>query len=183
MMSREELLSIVKKYNSNKNLVKHMIAVEHAMRYLARHFNEDEDKWAMAGLLHDLDYEETKNNFEKHGFITVEILKELGIDDEEVLYAITAHPGHVERKTLMDKCLYATDPLTGLIVASALMHPSKKLAGLDVSFVMRRFKEKRFAAGANRDQIKSIEETGLSLEEFIGIVLKAMQDNHEELGL
>ncbi len=182
-MERDKLLKLVKKHNKNKNLVKHMIAVEYGMQYLAKYFGEDEEKWAMAGLLHDLDYEYTKDQFDKHGFKTIEILKEEGIEDEEILYAIKAHPGHVERKSLMDKCLYAVDPLTGLIVASVLMHPSKKLAGVDVFFIMRRFKERRFAAGANRDQIKSIEETGITLEEFIQIVLKAMQENHEELGL
>ena len=183
MFDRSFYLELVKKYNKNENLVKHMIAVEYAMRYLAKHFNENEERWGIAGLLHDLDYEYTKKKPQKHGYKTAEMLEREGFDDDEILYAIKAHPGHEERKSLMDKCLYASDPLTGLIVAATLMHPSKKLNGIDVDFVLRRFKEKRFAAGANRDQIKSIEETGLSLEEFIRIVLKAMQEHHEELGL
>ena len=138
--------------------------------------------WGLAGLLHDLDYDETHRDMKKHGYKTVEILKEYGIPDT-VLHAILAHPGHVERKTLMDKALYASDPVTGLIVAAALVHPEKKLEPLDVSFIMRRFKEKHFAKGANRDQIKSCEEMGLSLEEFLDIALKAMKRISKELGL
>ncbi len=181
MIARKEALQLVKQHVSNKNLVKHMIAVEGVMRVLARRFNEDEETWGCAGLLHDLDYTETVDDFSRHGFRTVEILREYDVP-EEVLQAIKSHPGHVPCESLMDKALYAVDPLTGLIVAAVLMHPEKKLSALDVDFIRRRFKEKRFAAGANREQIRSCSEMGLELEEFIEFGLKGMCEVSDELG-
>jgi len=181
-MQREEALDLVKGRLKNKNLVKHCLAVEVCMRKLAQEFGENQDLWGLAGLLHDLDYEETKDDFSQHGFVTAEILKERDIN-AEVIEAIKSHPGHIERKTKMAKALYAVDPLTGLIVASALMHPEKRLEALDVQFVLNRFKEKSFARGANREQIKSCGELGLSLEKFIDISLKAMKEISRELGL
>ncbi|MEW6686642.1 MAG: phosphohydrolase, partial [Candidatus Edwardsbacteria bacterium] len=127
-------------------------------------------------------YDETVNDFQRHGLVTAEILKEHNLE-EKIIYCIKAHPGHVEAKSLMDKALYAVDPLTGLIVASALMHPSKKLKEVDVQFVLNRFGEKRFAAGANREQIKSCEQFGLSLNEFVRICLEAIQGIDVELEL
>ncbi len=187
MLSRDDALKLVKQHVSNRNLVKHMIAVEAVMRVLARHFKQDEEVWSLAGLLHDLDYAETVDDFERHGFRTAEILSDKGLP-EEILSAIRSHPGHLPRETLpretlIEKALYAVDPLTGLIVAAALMHPEKKLAALDVDFVLRRFKEKRFAAGADRDQIRSSSEFGLELEEFLGLGLKGMSQVADELGL
>jgi len=182
MLSRDDALKLVKQHVSNRNLVKHMIAVEAVMRVLARHFKQDEEVWSLAGLLHDLDYAETVDDFERHGFRTAEILSDKGLP-EEILSAIRSHPGHLPRETLIEKALYAVDPLTGLIVAAALMHPEKKLAALDVDFVLRRFKEKRFAAGADRDQIRSSSEFGLELEEFLDLGLKGMCQVADELGL
>lgn len=181
-MNREEALELIRSYVKNKNLIKHMLATETCMRELAKHFGEDEELWGLTGLLHDLDYDKTVNDFSRHGFLTAEILSEKGVD-EQILHAIKAHPGHIERESKLDKALYAVDPLTGLIVASALMHPDKKLESLDKDFVLRRFKEKRFAAGANREQIKTCSELGLSLEEFIEIALRGMKRIAEELGL
>ncbi|TKJ41131.1 phosphohydrolase [candidate division LCP-89 bacterium B3_LCP] len=181
MLSRDEALQLVKKHVPNKNLVKHMIAVEGVMRRLAGRFGEDAEVWGLAGLLHDLDYMETVDNFDRHGFRTVEILEDADVPSE-VLHAIKAHPGHVQRETDMDKALYAIDPLTGLIVAAVLMHPEKKLSALDVEFVTRRFKEKRFAAGANREQISSCSDLGLELGEFIQYGLDGMRDFASELG-
>ena len=182
MLSRDDALKLVKQHVSNRNLIKHMIAVEAVMRVLARHFKQDEEVWGLAGLLHDLDYAETVDDFERHGFRTAEILSDKGLP-EEILSAIRSHPGHLPRETLIEKALYAVDPLTGLIVAAALMHPEKKLAALDVDFVLRRFKEKRFAAGADRDQIRSSSEFGLELEEFLDLGLKGMCQVADELGL
>jgi putative nucleotidyltransferase with HDIG domain len=181
-MTREEALKLVKGYVPAKNLVKHMIATEGCMRRLAHHFGEDEEIWALAGLLHDLDYEETKDDFPRHGLRTVEILSEMDID-ERVLQAIKAHPGHIPAETKMDWALYAVDPLTGLIVAATLMHPSRDLTQVDTEFVMRRFKEKRFAAGANREQIKECAKLALSIEEFIRLCLEGMREVKNELGL
>jgi putative nucleotidyltransferase with HDIG domain len=181
-MEREEALELMKKHVSNKNLRKHCLAVEAGMRVLARKLGENEGKWALVGLLHDLDYDETKDNPEKHGFITMELLADKRLEDD-ILYAIKAHPGHFERKSLMDKALYALDPLTGLIVAAALMHPSKKLNQVDSTFVLRRFNEKSFARGANREEIKTCEEMGIPLEEFVQVCLEGMQKISEDLGL
>ena len=181
-MTREEAYELAKSRLKNRNLFKHVLAVEAVMRALARHFGEDEERWGLAGLLHDLDYEETKDDPERHTLVTAELLQNYDAD-EEIVHAIKAHNNRVPRESLMDKAIYAADPVTGLIVAAALMHPSKKLAGIDVPFVLRRFKEKRFAAGANREQIRSCEEIGLSPEEFLDIALRAMQGISEDLGL
>lgn len=180
-MTRDEALELVKSKIKNDRLVKHCLAVEAAMRRLAKHFNEDEEHWGLTGLLHDLDYEITADDFSKHGLTTAEMLE--GKVDEDIIYAIKAHPGHVEAKSKMDISLYAIDPLTGLIVAACLMHPKKDLTYLDTSFVMRRFKEKSFARGADREQIKVCERLNISLEEFVSLVLEAMQGIHRELGL
>jgi len=152
------------------------------MRKLAERFNEDPEKWALAGLLHDIDYEKTMDHPERHGLEAMNILKGK-IEDEDILHAIRAHAYREDPKSKMAWALYAADPLTGLIVAAALMHPSKKLEGVDLDFLKRRFKEKRFAAGANREQIKKCENLGISLEEFMSICLQAMQGISEELGL
>ncbi len=181
-MEREEALSLVKAHIKNKNLRKHCFAVEAVMRKLARHFGEDMELWGLAGLLHDLDYDETAKDMAHHGYKAVEMLQDYGLP-QELTHAILAHPGHVERESLIDKALYCADPVTGLIVAAALIHPSKKLASLDVGFLMNRFKEKHFAKGANRDQIKACQELGLSLEEFMGIALEAMKGISKELDL
>jgi len=181
-MTRDEALQLVKEKVSNKNLRKHMLATEAVMRKLAKRFEEDEEIWGLTGLLHDLDYDQTADDFPKHGILTAEMLEETDLP-EEAIYAIKSHPGHFPRKSRLDQALYAVDPTTGLIVAAALMHPSKKLENVDLDFVQRRFKEKRFAAGADRDQIRSCQDFGLSLEDFISLSLEAMQEISEPLGL
>ena len=181
-MTEAEALKLVKSKVKNRNLVKHMIATQACMRALAEHFNEDVDLWSLTGLLHDLDYDQTADDFSKHGIIAAEMLEEIGVDDR-MIYAVKAHVGHVETKSLMDKALFAVDPLTGLIVAATLMHPTKKIENVDTQFVLNRFKEKRFAAGANRDNIKTCESLGLSLEEFITISLEGMKSAANDLGL
>lgn len=181
MLSRDEALRLVKQHVPNKNLVKHMIAVEGVMRRLAQRFGEDEEVWGLAGLLHDLDYAETVDDFPRHGFRTVELLSDKDVPPE-ALQAIKAHTGHVPCESKMDRALYAIDPLTGLIVAAVLMHPRKKIDALDVDFVRRRFKEKRFAAGADRDQIRTCAELGMELEEFLQAGLDGMCDVADELG-
>lgn len=180
-MEREKALELVRQKVGNKNLIKHMLAAEACMRHLARLFGEDEDLWGLAGLLHDLDYDLTKEDFQGHGLRTAEMLS--GLVPEEVLEAIKAHAGKAPCSTLMAKALYAVDPLTGLIVAATLMHPDRKLVAVDVGFVINRFKEKGFAKGANRDQIKSCVDLGLELEKFIEVCLDAMKEIHDQLGL
>jgi putative nucleotidyltransferase with HDIG domain len=181
-MEREEALNLVKSKVKNKNLIKHMLAVEAIMRRLAQHFGEDEDLWSLTGLLHDLDYDVTVNDPEQHSLKTVEWLADYDLD-ERILYAIKAHPKKVEPQSKMDWSLFAADSLSGLIVAAALMHPTKKIKNLDVKFVMNRFKEKRFAAGARREDIQECEKMGLSLEQFIQLALEGMQGIDNELGL
>ncbi|HIP92105.1 MAG TPA: HDIG domain-containing protein [Thermotoga sp.] len=182
MISRDKALDLVKKHIKTKNLVKHVLATEAVMKGLARRLGEDEELWGIAGLLHDLDYDYTKNDPEKHGYVTLELLKDEDIP-QEVRNAILAHCGKKERETNIEKAIYCADPTTGFIVAAALINPQKKLAPLDVSFLLRRFKEKAFAKGANREQMKKCEELGLSLEEFLQIALDSMKSISEELGL
>jgi putative nucleotidyltransferase with HDIG domain len=181
-MTREEAIKLINEKVSNKNLRKHMFATESVMKHLARHFGEDEKLWALAGLLHDLDYDQTADDFPRHGLVTADILKETDVP-EEAIYAIKSHPGHFPRRSRLDKALYAVDPITGLIVAAALMHPTKKIKNVDLDFVQRRFKEKRFAAGADRDQIRTCEEMGVPLEDFITLSLRAMTEIDDILGL
>lgn len=181
MLTRSEALDLIQQHVPNRNLVKHMIAVEGVMKRLARHFGENEEVWGMAGLLHDLDYQETVNDFPRHGFRTSEILQGRDVP-LEAIHAIIAHTGHIPAESRMDKALYAIDPLTGLIVAGVLMHPQKKLAFLDADYILRRFKEKRFAAGADREQIQTCSSLGLSLEEFVRMGIEGMQEVAGELG-
>ncbi len=181
-MTREDYLKAVTERVANRNLVKHMLATEAVMRGLAARIGEDEEVWGLAGLLHDIDVEETAEAPERHGLVSAELLEGMGVGDE-IIHAVKAHNEHVACESPMDRALLAADPVTGLIVAAALMHPSKKLAEVDVPFIMRRFETKRFAAGANREQIRSCEDMGIPLEEFLGVVLTAMQGISEDLGL
>ncbi|RJR29011.1 MAG: HDIG domain-containing protein [Candidatus Latescibacterota bacterium] len=182
MISRERALELVNANLTKKNLVKHVLAVEAIMRALARRLGENEEIWGLAGLLHDLDYEKTMQDPANHGRLTVEMISDLdlppGIDE-----AVLAHAGHAPRNSLMDKAIYCSDPVTGLIVASALMHPSKRLAGIDPVFVGNRFGEKRFAAGANREAIASCSELGIELHEFFRISIDAMNGIAADLEL
>jgi len=181
-VTRDECIGLVKQNCTNRNLFKHMLATEAVMADLAERLGADREEWARAGLVHDLDYDETADDPDRHGLVSAEKLEELGFS-AELIHAVKAHNCHVPRESRMDRALYASDPVTGLIVAAALMHPSKKLAEVDVPFIMRRFGEKRFAAGADRDQIRSCSELGLELEDFLGVALGAMQRISDDLGL
>ena len=182
MLSRQEALNLVNANLTKKNLIKHTLAVEAIMRALASRSGEDADLWGLAGLLHDLDYERTMDAPERHGRLTIEMLEGLDVPSE-VKEAILAHAGHHPRNSIMDKAICCADPITGLIVASALMHPSKSVAGLDPDFVGKRFKEKRFAAGANRESIAGCSELGLDLHEFFSVSIGAMGEISRELEL
>lgn len=183
-MNRNEALELLKKNLKNKNLIKHCLAVEAVMARLARHFGEDEEKWALAGLLHDIDYDSTKDDPQRHSLIGAEMLAEAGLP-EDVVYAVKVHNDThgLPRNSLMDKALYATDPLTGLITAAALIRPEKSLFAIDVQSLMKRYGEKAFARGANRETIAACSELGLSLEQFMELGLEAMQGIAKELGL
>lgn len=184
-MNRERALTEVKQRVKNKNLLKHMLAVEAVMAGLARRLGQDEEKWALAGLVHDIDYQETADQPEQHSLRGAEILEGLGFASD-IVQAVKVHnPAHgLKRESLLDKALHIADPLTGLIVAAALIHPEKKLASIDTGFVLNRFGEKQFARGANREQIALCQtELSLDLEEFIAIGLESMQNISDQLGL
>ena len=183
-MEREEALRLIKQEVKTKNLIKHMLAVEAVMRRLAEELGQDEELWALAGLLHDLDYDKTVDQPEQHGLLGAQILEGKGLP-AELVRAVKAHNEMlgIERKTLLDKALYAADPVTGLLVAAALIHPQKKLAAIDLDFVLNRFKEKSFARGADRGQIETCSDLNLTLERFIVLSLEAMQSIAADLGL
>ncbi len=183
-MERAVAVKIMQKHITKKNLQKHCLAVEAVMEKLAEHLGEDKYRWAMVGLLHDIDYEETIDDSARHGIVGAEMLADMGFPIE-IAQAVAAHNSMhgMEKKKLIDKALYAADPLTGLIVAGALIKPEKKLSAIDVDFLLNRFNEKSFARGANRKQVAACVEFGLSLEEFMGIGLSAMQGISKELGL
>ncbi|MFH1893845.1 MAG: HD domain-containing protein [Candidatus Zixiibacteriota bacterium] len=183
MISRQDAYDLVKKNVTQKNLVKHILAVEAVMIRLAEYFGEDEQKWGLVGLLHDLDYSVTADKPSDHTFITEQWLTEAGAElTPEMLHAIRAHPGHIPCKSRMDWALYCSDPVTGLIVAGVLMHPDKKLASVTSEYMLRRFKEKRFAAGAGRDEIAACEKIELTLDEFMTLALEGMTRISPELG-
>ena len=184
-MNREEALQLLKENLKNQNLIKHSLAVEAAIKTLAERFDEDIGKWALCGLLHDIDYELVKNEMNLHSKRGAEILKGLGFSEEIYNAVLTHNEAHgIEPETLLAKSLFCVDPLTGLIVASTLVLPSKKINDLETVSVLKRFKEKAFARGASREIIAKCQEyLNLSLEEFVGIVLKAMQEISNELGL
>lgn len=184
MLSRNESYTELQKYVQNKNLLKHMLSTEAVMFRLAKHFDQDPEVWGLAGLLHDIDYEETKDQPEVHGLKGAEVLTGLGFP-EEMTHAVKAHNERLgfARESLLDKALYATDPLTGLIVAGALIRPEKKLSAIDVVSLRKRFDEKSFARGANRQQILACSELGLTLEEFLALGLEGMQGISAELEL
>jgi putative nucleotidyltransferase with HDIG domain len=181
-MTREQAIQILSEKLKNKNLFKHSLAVEACLKELAAKFGENVEKWGLTGLLHDIDYEETKADPSKHGLVGAEYLESLGLEPD-MIHAIKVHVGHIAPENRLDRALFAADPLTGLIVASALMHPDKKIALLDTDFILRRFKEKRFAAGANRDQIMTCKNLDMELKEFIEICLEGMKKIANELEL
>lgn len=182
MRNLDESMKLLRKYVQNENLIKHMLSTMVSMEALAKKFNEDELLWKTVGLLHDIDYEETRNDSEKHGIIGKEILLREGYS-EIVADAVESHVGHTVRDTKLKKAIYSIDPLTGIIVATALIMPDKKINTVQPKSVKKRLKEKRFAAGANREPIYESSELGLELDEFIEIVLNAMKSISNELGL
>ena len=188
-MNRDEAMTLVQEYTKNQNLVKHMLAVEAAMRWYARKYEQDEELWGAVGLVHDFDYERWPNNerhpSEGHPSSGVAILRQRGWSDE-ACKAILSHGTYtgVPREGLMAKTLYACDELTGLVVATALVRPNKKLAEVDVAAVKKKWKDKGFARGVNRQDIEEgTADLGEPLDEHIQSVIEAMQGIADELGL
>lgn len=185
LMERDEALAIVREYVKNEGLVRHMLSVEAAMRYYARKLEpEHEQTWALAGLLHDFDWE-IHPTLDEHPMAGAPILRERGVS-EEVVLAIQSHADRtaVPRDTTLRKALMACDEITGLITACTLVRPSKSILDLKVKSVKKKWKDKRFAAGANRDEIThATEDFGIELWEHVGNVIEAMKAAAPELGL
>jgi len=183
-MNRNEALDIVHEYVKNENLVRHMLAVEAAMRFYADKLGEDGDLWGITGILHDFDWE-VHPTLELHPSAGASILREKGVP-EEIVRAVLSHADHtgIPRQTRMEKALYACDEITGLITAVALVRPSRSLYDLETSSVKKKWKDKAFAAGANREEIaKAAEEFSIELWEHVGNVIQAMRSIAPELGL
>lgn len=184
MVTREQAWRWVCEWVSNEHLRKHLLAVEAAMRNYARIYGEDEEIWGLAGLLHDIDYERHPEPTE-HPYVGAQFLRENGVP-EEVVEAILGHASWtgVPRNSLMAKALYACDELTGLLVATALVMPNKKLSEVKVDSVLRKMKDKSFARKVDRQAIiDGANELGVPLEEHIANVLAAMQSIADQLGL
>ena len=183
-MDREVAVSSIQARVRNPNLVKHMLATEAIMAALARRLGQDEVEWGLTGLLHDIDVELTEHQPQSHSKVGADLVRQMGAS-EAVCHAVLCHnEAHgIPCEILLDKALFCVDPLTGLITAGALVRPDKSLSGVTVESLMKRFKEKRFAAGAKRENIASCEQIGIGLEEFVGLGLEAMQEIAPELGL
>jgi putative nucleotidyltransferase with HDIG domain len=184
MMDRTEALAIVNEYIKNPNLVNHMFSVEAAMRYYAQNLGEDVELWGLTGLLHDFDWE-IHPTLEDHPQSGAPMLRQRGVP-EEIILAILSHADHtgVPRVTPMQKALYACDEITGLVTAVALVRPSRSLYDLTSSSVKKKWKDKAFAAGANRDEIaRSAEEFGVELWAHVDHVILAMRAIAPQLGL
>ncbi len=184
-MNREEAFQIVTKYIKNQGLIRHMLAVEAAMRAYARKFGEDEDAWARVGLLHDFDWE-IHPTLEKHPMEGAPILRERGVSEEDIRSILShAHHSGVPRETMRDKALFAVDELTGLITAVSLVRPSRDIRDVQVKSIKKKWKDRAFAAGADREDIEQgCADLGVLLwEEHVPLVLSAMQEIAAELGL
>ena len=181
----EKAREIFHQYVRTENLIKHCLATEAIMRALARRLGEDETLWGVTGLLHDLDFEETKEDPPSHTLKTAQILKETGTN-EIIIEAIKTHNAEalgMQRTHPLDFALTSAENITGLIVATALVYPDKKLASVKISSVIKRMKEKAFAKNVRREAILECQRLGLSLEEFVEISLRAMQEMSQDLGL
>ena len=183
--SREEALALLEEHTKSENLRRHGLAVEAAMRAYARRLDRDEELWGVVGLLHDFDYE-AHPTMEEHPWAGVEILKERGWDDPELIHGILAHAPHTgtPRESLLDKAIFACDEITGFITAVALVRPSKKLEDVKVKSIKKKMKDKAFAAAVSREDIrKGAEELGVDLDEHLQVVLDAMKEIASDLGL
>ncbi|GCE27265.1 HDIG domain-containing protein [Dictyobacter alpinus] len=186
MPTRDDAYALMTSHVKSESLQKHMLSVEAAMRAYARKYGEDEELWAMTGLLHDSDYEEYPD-LKEHTQVAAQWLRDEGYD-ERIIYAILAHNDvNLEshpRADLLSKGLYACDEITGMITATVLVRPTKSIEGLEVSSVRKKMKSKGFAAGVNReDLVKGAEELGVDLNEHIAFVIQAMTRVAATLGL
>jgi putative nucleotidyltransferase with HDIG domain len=182
-LNRDEILDSIHGNVQDKNMIRHMLATEAIMQALARKLGEDEEEWGITGLIHDIDVELVDGDMSSHGKLSADIAHELGAS-KTMVHAILCHnKAHgIPCETKIDKALCCADPLSGLLIAAALDHPDK-LSGLTTKSVMKRFCEKSFAAGVNREQMAQCREIGLELEEFISLGIEAMKGIASELRL
>ncbi len=183
-MTRDQAYQLMCAWTASDSLRKHMLAVEAAMRFYARRFGEDEEKWAVVGLLHDMDYEKHPSK-EEHPFQTVKLLREMG-EPEEIARAILAHADYsgVAPETPMEKSILAVDEMCGFITAVALVRPNKSVLEVEVSSVRKKMKDKAFARPVSRaDMARGAELLGLDLDEHIANCLEAMKAVAPALGL
>ena len=182
-MNRSEAIAIVHEFIKNENLVRHMLAVEAALRFYAAQYGQDLDVWGITGLLHDFDWE-IHPTLKQHPQAGAPLLRQRGVP-EEIVRPILSHAEHtgVPRQTALEKALYACDEITGLITAVALVRPSRSLDDLEVSSVKKKWKDRAFAAGADRAEIaRAAEEFGVDLWEHVGNVIQAMRGIAPEIG-
>jgi len=172
-MDLERARALAREKTEKDITYRHLVSVEGVMRRLARHFNEDEDTWALTGLFHDLDQDQSGEDMERHAYLARDWLAEAGVPDP-VINGVLAH-AHAEYRTdLMSRAIVAADAVAGLLVAAALVRP-EKANGMKVSSVKKKLKEKSFAAGVNRDEIRQCTDLGIELEEFIGLGIEGLQ--------
>jgi uncharacterized protein len=182
-MTRAEALAIVRKYSDKDTTYRHLVSVEGVMRALARRFNENEARWGLSGLFHDLDQDLTHDNIERHGHQSVEWLRAEGFDDEAVLNAVLAHMWEENQTDLMSRAIVHADGVAGLLVACALVRPDKAV-GMKVSSVKKKLKEKSFAPGVERDKIRGVEESiGIPLDDFLATSISGLQEVAPDIGL
>ena len=183
-MDREDAWNILCEYTKTEPLRKHALAVEAAMRAYARKYAGDEERWAMVGLLHDFDFEMHPNS-DQHPVKGAEILRERGVPDD-IVYAVLCHADYLglDRKTPMDRAIYAVDELTGFITAVALVRPSRSIDEVDVAAVRKKMKDKGFARAVNREDItKGAEQLSLDLDEHIAFVIESLKPVAPQLGI
>jgi len=184
MITREEAFALLQKYLKDEKLIKHSLAVETIMRKMANKLGKDADSWGLAGLLHDLDYDYTDKEPEKHANVTAQILE--GLIPEECINAIKAHNyKHTDYIpiTSIDKALIAADAVSGLVIATALIIPSKKLADVRLETLLDKFYDHSFAQGCSRSRIELCQDTGIDVEAFLALSLNALKDIADELSL
>lgn len=181
-MDRESALALVKEKAEKETTVRHLISVEGVMRALGRHFGEDEDAWALTGLFHDLDQDQTHDDSERHAYQAAEWLREAGVD-EVIVNGVLAHAHEQFRTDRMSQAVVHADAVAGLLVASALVRPEKAV-GMKVSSVKKKLKEKAFAPGVNRDEITQAEEKlEMSMDDFLLVSIEGLQSVASEIEL
>jgi len=184
-MEREQAYTLLKQYVKDEKMIVHSLSSEAVMRALAKRLGKDEEAYGLAGLLHDIDVEITHADPKKHGLVSVGILREHGIE-EGIIDAISMHNEEAtgkDRTTEFQHALAAGETITGLIYATTLVYPDKKIAGIKYKSVKKRMKEKSFAASVSRENILECEKTGLTLDEFIQLSVDAMRTISDEIGL